>query len=215
MRIPAQFQAVRLSVLAHSALALLASLTIYSDDAQGQIVASITDGTRVRVTAPGLGLNQAVGVVRNEDGGGSMIDFEGPWAELPLASEAIQGLDVSVESRSHEFLGGLLGLLAGGALGGYLGAANGFDEREMQRCNSRAGAASVLGACIMAGGLSVLANGVLYGLLGGGVGLLVGRSIGGKIKTDVWTPAGEFEGRFSVTPTIRPEGTSLAISVSF
>ena len=144
-----------------------------------------------------------------------MIDFEGPWAELPLASEAIQGLEISVESRSHEFLGGLLGFLAGGALGGYLGAANGFDEKEMQRCNAQAGAASALGVCVMAGGFSALASGVAYGLLGGGVGLLVGRGIGGKIKTDVWTPAGEVGGRLSVTPAIRPQGTSLAISVSF
>jgi hypothetical protein len=116
---------------------------------QGQEVAGAPPGTRVRVTAPEMGLRGVVGVVREVPADALVVAMEGETAATRVPLSLITRLEVSAGERGRAGRGGLIGVAVGGGAGILSGAAQG-------------------------GGESYLWGGFLGGLMGGLVGLVAG-----------------------------------------
>jgi len=124
---------------------------------QAQEVTSTPPGTRVRVTAPDLGLSNAVGVVRETPPSVLVVAMEGEANPMQIPFGTIRLLEVTAGKRRRVGRGGLIGVAVGGGAGILSGAAQG-------------------------GGESYLWGGFLGGLMGGLAGLVAGA----MIPTEEW-----------------------------
>lgn len=77
----------------------------------GQVAPPIGQGSRVRITAPSLGLNEAVGTVQEATDEAFIVQFEFPRSVRPFERSEIAAMDISI-GRQRKVLQGLgVGLL--------------------------------------------------------------------------------------------------------
>lgn len=197
-----RFRPCKSSILTLSGFVLLGSLPTKVPVVSGQVHPRV--GDKVRVTAPGQGLVKAVGVVREMGEESLGIDLGGSAGLVPVRLGQVEAIDVTFSQGSHQGIGAVVGLLAGGALGAVVGynrgnSTCGAEEFASSLClSTRRGAKSAVGGLIGAG-------------VGGGFGALLGRSI----KTDRWVPATVRDHGLSLAPTLTSSGSGMALRISF
>jgi hypothetical protein len=125
----------------------------------------VAEGARVRVLSPVLGNEPRVGLVVSATRDSLSFRAQRQPAAYALRTSDIRQLEISQGTRSHRFIGGLVGFSLGAVAGGFIGAAT------VEKGN---GSARVDAAIIGAG---------VGGLLGAVAGaLVIGRTV------DTWVP---------------------------
>ena len=161
----------------------------------GQVAPSLGQGSRVRITAPSLGLNEAVGAVQEATDEAFVIQFEFPRRVGPVERSEIAAMDVSIQ-RQRKVLKGLgVGLLLGAASGVVIGLASGDDEG---------------GLIAFTAEEKALMAGAMLGLTGGVVGLIVGL----VRRHDVWSPVLPGDVDLTVLPLVREGGAGLHVGLA-
>jgi hypothetical protein len=164
------------------------------------------------VTAPVVGLDEAVGAVTDTTDGALLIEFievrrvispEQQFVRVDTVTEvrrvdrsSIERLEVSTGQRTRTGNGFILGLLIGGTLGGVAGHALGDDEECSGFCPAPEASKGTL-AGVGAVGL---------GLVGGALGAVLGR----LSRTDIWSPIAP-ETTADLHPTLKMRRQSIAI----
>jgi hypothetical protein len=203
MKSPTTRSSALLGRRARAALpALLCAAALLAQDpsrALAQVAPSAVVGSRVRITAPGLGLTAAGGTIREAEGGWILVQFDNPRRSVRIEREAITEMDVSIERRRNTLKGLGTGTLVGAGAGALLGLASGDDPPGTFLAFTAGEKAGILG--------------VFFGATGAVIGLISGA----LIRTDVWQLA-------SVTPpvpvdvSLRPfttdRGTGVRVGVS-
>jgi len=174
-------------------IVLAAFLAANASGGVAQAALSIEEGSRVRVTAPSLGLNEAVGTVQGATSEALVVQLEYPRRVVTVDRADITGMDVSVaqERKLRKSLG--VGMLIGAGSGVVIGLASGDDEGTFLAFSAEEKA--------MAAGLGL-------GLVGGAVGLIVGA-----INThDVWSSTLPPELDMTVLSLIHEGGAGVQLS---
>jgi len=152
-------------------------------------IPSLRPGDRVRVTAPGSSLAQAVGVVRDTANAALRIQLDRTYAVHTLPWSSITELDLSVERSSRFGTGLAVGLLGGASVGLIYGATSGQDLYTREQATG------------------ILA--VTFGLIGG----LLGGAIGSQQRTDEWARLPLGTPSVSAAPSRRGAGLQLRVSL--
>jgi hypothetical protein len=116
----------------------------------------VAEGARVRVSSPVLGNEPRVGVVISANRDTLSFRAERQPAYTSLRTSDIRQLEVSQGTRSHRFVGGLVGFSLGAIAGGFIGAATGSKGDGFARAGQAAigaGVGGLLGA--VAGSLAI------------------------------------------------------------
>ena len=174
-------------LLASVALAILA-LSPFANLAAQEPAPPLDPGARVRVTAPGLGIEKQQATFQALRGD-TLVVMADSTMYCPLGS--VTRFDVYRGRKSHW----KTGLAVGAVLGAIAGGAAGYAS-EAIRYESDFAAPVALGA---------LAGAAVVGALGAGVGA--------TMKTDRWEEVPLDQLRVSVVP--RRDGVALGISVAF
>ncbi len=177
------------SRLAPVALAVLALSPFTAGLAQEQAL-PLEPGTRVRVTAPALGLDKQAATFETVIGDTLVLSVDSTTF-FPLASVA--RLDVYRGRKSHSGRGAMIGALPGAVIGGVVAH---------ELCTDEWMAADKAAECALLGGV-----------IGAGVGMGVGAIVGSLIKTDRWVEVPLDRFRVSIVP--QHDGLALGVSVAF
>ena len=151
--------------------------------------APVEPGARVRVTAPDLGINKAIGVFEAVEGGTLVVGT----LRLPLAS--VTRLEVHRGQKSRVGRGALIGAAVGAGSGAIIGAIA-FSGSCIDNPDGCPAAGAAIGA-------------IFLGL----PGLLVGTVVGALSKTDRWEAVPLDRIRVSFTP-LGNGGFALLASVT-
>jgi hypothetical protein len=165
-----------------SAVLLVATAAILASPAPAQRVPVLVPGQRVRVTAPGAGLDGAPArLVALSPDTLVVTNVGATWREGPVRGDTsrvgiplgeVRRLDVSAGVERHARLGMAIGGVAGGAVGALVGLA--APEEHGALCN-------LLVPCMTRG--ENVAMGVLaYASLGA----LIGWAVGELVVTEAW-----------------------------
>lgn len=172
---------------------VLASLATDVSSVAGQVAPSIEPGSRVRITAPSLGLSEAVGTVQEVTDEAVVVQFEFP---LRIDRSEIMDMEVSIRRQRRTLKGLGYGVLAGAVSGAMIGLASGDQEGGCYAVCTAGEAAAFLG--------------VAFGLAGG----LVGAIIGASVRRDVWSPVLLADVDLTVKPLVREHGTGLHVALA-
>ena len=154
---------------------------------------SIEPGSRVRITAPSLGLNEAIGTVQGATREELVVQLEYPRRVATVDRSDITGMDVSVGQERKVLKGLGVGMLIGAGSGVVIGLASGDDEGTFLAFTAEEKA---------------LMAGLVLGLAGGAVGLIVGA-----IDThDVWSPTLPENLDLAVLPLMHEGGAGVHVS---
>jgi hypothetical protein len=180
----------------------LGSFSLSLPAATGQI--SPRAGEKVRVTAPALGLEEAIGVVREAGVGTLLIDLDQTGADVLVRAREVERMEVALNQGSYVGVGAVFGFLVGAGIGAAIGRARGdtncpnvFRGDEICLAWSQ-DSKTVVGA-------------LLGGVAGAGIGTLIGKSF----KKDIWRPAVVGGASVSVSPGIGPGATGLVLGILF
>jgi hypothetical protein len=158
-------------------------------------VASIVPGNRVRLTAPSLGLRDAVGTVQEATDTSLVVQFDYP-ARLGTVDRAeIAAMDVSIRQETKIRKSAGVGFLIGAGSGVLIGLASGDDEPGWFSFTAEEKAAMI---------------GVGLGLTGGVVGLVIGL----VNRHDVWSSALPENVALNVLPLVREGGPGVHIGLA-
>jgi len=102
---------------------LLASFFLSLPAASGQV--PLRAGDKVRVTASTLGLEEAVGVVRDAGVGALWIDLGQTEADVLLQAHEVERMEVALNQDSYAGMGAVFGFLVGAGIGAVIGRARG------------------------------------------------------------------------------------------
>jgi hypothetical protein len=202
MKIIGQIMQIARSTSQWLAVLSLASLSLSLPAASGQI--SPRAGEKVRVTAPTLGLEEAVGVVRDAGVGTLLIDLDQTGADVLVRAHEVERMEVALNQDSYARMGAVFGFLAGAGIGAAIGRARGDTN-----CPQRSW---LISDCVAwSQDFKTVVGALLGGTAGAGIGTLIGKSF----KKDIWQPAVVGAGSVSVSPAIGPGETGLVLGVSF
>lgn len=151
----------------------------------------ITQGQRVRLSAPSLGLERQPAVVE-EYRGDALLVIADSALSIPVTS--LTRLEVYRGRHGHFWKGAGIGFLAGAVAGALLGPS-------LSECPSY--------GCDTSPALQRAVGGVAFGLAGG----LVGGLVGGLAKTDRWVELPLDQVRVSIAE--RRAGFGVGVSVRF
>ncbi len=170
-------------------VAVLAVTPFISVTAQQRL--PVKPGDLVRITAPDLGINKYTGVLGAVDRDTLTV------GRTRVALASVARLDVRWGRKDHVVMGGLIGFVAGAAVGGVIGYAGGDDPPA---------------SCFMfcTAGDKARVSGVLLG----GAGAVVGLIAGAFIKSDRWKEVPLERLSVSIVPQ-RDGRFRLGMSVSF
>jgi hypothetical protein len=173
-------------------LIVLAALAADVSSVAGQVTPSVMPGSRVRLSAPSLGLSEAVGTVKEATDEALVVQFEYPRRVGTVDRSEIGKLDISIE-RERKVLKSLgVGLLIGASSGAVIGLASGDD----QNCF----------ICFTAEE-KALVGGAMLGLTGGVVGLFVGLAR----PQEIWSPMLPEDVDLTVLPLVGDGGPGLHV----
>ena len=158
----------------------------------GQVTPLIGPGSRVRLTAPSLGLSEAIGTVQEATDEALVVQFEFPARVGTVDRSEIAEMDVLIgrERRGLQGLG--VGFLAGAGAGALIGLVSGDDDRQQWfsfTAEQKAG--------IFAG---------FFGVIGGVVGMLTHH--------EVWSPALPGAVDLTVLPLVRERAPALHVGLA-
>jgi hypothetical protein len=177
------------------ALAVAGALSAKGTGVLAQTAPSVEEGSRVRITAPSLGLTEAVGIVQEATNEEIVVQFEYPRRLATVDRSDITGLDVSVE-RERKVLKGLgVGALVGAGTGVVIGLASGDDEGTFLAFTAEEKA---------------LVMGIGLGAVGGVVGLIVGA----LDRNDVWSSTLPIDLDVAVLPVLRAGGAGVHLGLA-
>jgi hypothetical protein len=176
------------------ALAVAGALSAKGTGVLAQTAPSVEEGSRVRITAPSLGLTEAVGIVQEATNEELVVQFEYPRRLATVDRSDITGLDVSVE-RQRKVLKGLgVGALVGAGSGVLIGLASGDDEGFLA--------------------LTAEEKAVIMGIGLGAVGGVVGLVVGALDRNDVWSSALPIDLDVDVVPVLRSGGAGVHVGLA-
>ena len=157
---------------------------------------SISQGSRVRITAASLELSEAVGTVQEATREALVVQFEYPRRVATVDRSEIGKMDISIQQQRKvlKSFGG--GLLVGAGSGAVIGLASGDD----QNCF----------ICFTAEE-KALVGGAALGLAGGAVGLILGL----VRRRDVWSPMLPGDVDLTVQPLVHEGGVGLHVGLAF
>ena len=157
------------------------------------VAPSVEQDSRVRITAPSLGLSEAVGTVQEATDDALVVQFEFPRRVGTVDRSDITNMEVSIQ-RERRVLKGLgVGLLVGAGGGVVLGLASGDDQAGF--ISFTAEEKAMMGA-------------VALGLVGGVVGLIAGAAV----RHDIWSPAVRPDVHVTVFPSVREHSAGLHVA---
>lgn len=202
-REPDRVRNTRNSSIVPARLLLVFSTVLVSGDLglaglAAQDAPSVSTGSRVRIIAPTLDLQRAVGVVQRVDSDTILVALEqGPT--MAIAWSDITEADVSAGLKNRRTKGILIGAASGAVVGFVAGLAEGDDAPDQGFFDGPTFSAAEKGAIV---GLAMAA-------VGAGVGALIGKSM----TTDDWRPIEhrDLGMRFQVAPASR--GVELRLSL--
>ena len=174
---------------------VIAALVADASSVVGQ-VASILPGSRVRLTAPSLGLSEAVGTVREATDEALVVQFEFPARVGTIDRTEIAAMDVSIRRERKVLRSMGVGLLIGAGSGALLGLASGDDDPRQWFAFSAEEKAVIAG--------------IGLGLTGGLVGLVTGL----LRKRDVWSSALPANVDLNVLPLVREGGAGVHVGLA-
>ena len=160
----------------------------------GQTTRAIERGSRVRITAPSLGLREAIGTIREATHEALVVQFEFPRRVATVDRSKIVTMQVSIRQERRVLKGLRTGLLVGAASGLVLGLASGDDDNGFFEISAEEKA--VVGAIIL-------------GLAGGVVGLIAGTA-----QHDVWSSDAPSNVNLSILPWVREHGAGFHIALT-
>lgn len=159
----------------------------------------VAAGTRVRVTAPGEGLDRRVTTIMDVRGDSIVVGDQNGSRIIGLAE--VTALEVSTGRKSRLWRGAGMGLGIGVLAGAAIGAVT------YEKCDP-----NPFLSCWMAPG-SAMGAAAIGGVLLRGAGLVTGAVIGALIRTDGWAPV-DLPVRAAIVPA-RSGGVSVMLSRSF
>ncbi len=175
------------------ALALLAG---HASAVVGQVTASTAPGSRVRLTAPSLGLSKAVGTVQEATYQAIVVQFEYPRRVETVDRSEIAAIEVSTPGQRKVLKSVGVGFLVGAGSGALMGLASG-DDPQQEWFAFTAEEKAVMG-------------GVGLGLTGAAVGLIVGL----VRRNDVWSPALPANADLTILPVVREGGAGVHVGLA-
>lgn len=192
-------------VLAVAMAALLHPCPASAQDGEAPVLAP---GSRVRITAPSLGLDRSVAVLRETRSGAFLVELPDQEGLRRVEYSGLEALDVSTGRKSRKRRGAMIGTLVGVAAGG-IWALGAEDDPPCPASHPVEAFASAL-FCEpfrLSAGDKAAAR-----LLGGaGLGALTGLIIGHFVKSDVWTPVESGDAGVSLRPVVSSQGAGLAL----
>lgn len=174
-------------------------LALDTTPAAAQAASTVGPGSRARVTVPSLGLNAAIGTVREATDDSLLIQFANPRRSVRIERDAITVLEVSIDRHRQALKGLGMGMLAGAGAGAFIGLASGDDPPGTFLAFTAGEKAMVLG--------------IFFGATGGVAGLIAGA----LTRSDVWSPATAGSPPpvdVSLLPFTTERGTGLRVGVS-
>lgn len=171
------------TILATAAGALLLS----PSPTEAQPSGTITEGARVRITAPEIQTRPIVGTLVGIEPGGLSLERDGDHRQELIPRTAVRKVEISAGRKSNTRKGALIGFTVGAALAGAFALALASGDWSV--------------------GGGELARAV--GILGGG-GAAVGGLLGAAIKTERWEESSPEQVRVSVVPA---PGGGVGVSV--
>ena len=193
---PPNRSGLRIATLLAALLPTCAVLVVDAMPAASQVHPTVTERSRVRITALSLGLTEAVGTVRELTPEGLVVQFENPRLLGTVERDQISAIDVSIRSERHVLRGMGRGFLIGAASGLVLGLASGDDQ----------------------GGFIAFTAEEKAAMLGAGLGLagtVIGLVAGLATKHDVWSPGASIAPvDVALIPLVGPAGPGLQMGLS-
>ncbi len=165
----------------------------------GQVTPSVVTGSRVRLTAPSLGLDEAVGTVQETTDEALVVQFEYPRRKETVDRSEIAAMEVSIQGTpgQRKVLKSVgVGFLVGSVSGVLVGLASGDDDPQRWFAYS-AGEKAAIG-------------GVALGLTGAAVGLIVGL----VRRPGTWSPALPKDLDLTVLPLVRNGGAGVQVGLT-
>ncbi len=178
-----------------SSFLVLAVLAAHGSSLTGQVTSSVVTGSRVRLTAPSLGLNEAVGTVQETTDDALVVQFEYPRRRETVDRSEIAAMEVATEGQRKVLKSVGVGLLVGALSGAAIGLASGDDEGTFLAFSAEEKAAM---------------GGVALGLTGAVVGLIVGL----VRRPDTWSPALPKDLDLTVLPPVRNGGAGVQVGLT-
>ena len=163
----------------------------------GQVAPSISQGSRVRITAASLELSEAVGTVQEATREALVVQFEYPSRVATVDRSEIGKMDISIQQQRKVLKSFGVGLLVGAGSGALIGLASGDDDPQQWFAFTAEEKA--------------LVGGAMLGLTGGVVGLIVGL----VRRQDVWSPMLPGDVDLTVQPLVREGGVGLHVGLAF
>ena len=179
-----------------SVTAFVVAVAVFAADVSsvvGQVTAPIVPGSRVRLTAPSLGLSEAVGTVQEATDEALLIQFEYPARTETVDRSEIAAMDVSTQGGRKVLKSVGIGLLAGAGTGALIGLASGDDDPGTFLAFSKEEKAA-FGAAML-------------GVTGAAAGLIVGL----VRRHDVWSPALPANVDLTILPVVRERGAGVHV----
>ena len=180
------------SILSLAVVPLLIPLQFTS----AQQVPPIETGSRIRVTAPALGVDKLVGTSVEADATRIRVQADDQASPMTISLTDVTRLEVSQGQKSRVGRGALIGLGVGAGVGAVLGFVLGSEA-----CIDSGSTCPGFGALVVGGGL---------GILGAGVG----AGIGALIKSERWEEVPLDRLRVNIVP-LRDGRFALGLSVAF
>ena len=174
---------------------LLAILAADVASVVGQVTPSIVPGSRVRLTAPYLGLSEAVGTVQEATDGALVVQFEYPRRMETLDRSEITAMEVSTQGQRKVLKSVGVGFLVGATSGVFIGLASGDDQGGFIAFTAEEKAAMA---------------GVGLGLTGAAVGLIAGL----VRRQDVWSSALPANVDLAVLPLVHEGGAGVHVGLT-
>lgn len=179
--------------------------------AQGSL--QVKPNAKVRITAPGMGLEGAVGQVREVTAEGLLVDFDSGLVSVPVPAAHIWDLEVAEGVGGHP----IIGMIMGGLVGGVVGSAvrSHHEATRVEKCPFGGIAVNFFYTPPTCQTRFQPAYSEGHAVAGLAVGALVGFFVGRRIRTDVWRPGSLPGVALAVEPLAGPGYQGLSLEVSF
>jgi hypothetical protein len=196
------------------ALAALLGLVLVTtgNHLQAQELLRVTQDSKVKITAPGMGLDGVVGMVQQVTPQGLVVRFDSVTGTVSVPRDRIADVDLVIGTRGHPFIGMFMGAALGGALGVLIPDHHKASSRmECSEYDSPLGYFYSGWECRRKESPARVTNRAGVGAALGG---LAGLLIGSRVRTDVWHQADMSGPGLSIQPVLGLGHQGFVLSLS-